>query len=46
MKGLIEEQCKKFPTASNFDYRTLVNSDGSMDEDKFESFFNPELLVN
>lgn len=44
VKGLIEEQCKKFPTASNFDYRTLVNSDGSMDEDKFESFFNPELL--
>ena len=44
VKGLIEEQCKKFPTASNFDYRTLVNSDGSLDEEKFESFFNSELL--
>ena len=44
VQGLIEEQCKKFPTASNFDYRMLINSDGSMDEDKLQGFFNPELL--
>ena len=37
VKRLIDDQCKKFPTASKFDYRTLVNSDGSMDEDKLEN---------
>lgn len=44
VKRLIEDQCKRFPTAANCDFRTLVNSDGSMDEDKFGKFFNPELL--
>ena len=44
VQELIEDQCKKFPTASNFDYRILVNSDGSMDEDKLQGYFNPELL--
>ena len=40
MKPLVEDQCKKFPTASKFDYRTLVNGD----KDKVENAFNPELL--
>ena len=36
--ALLKEQCSKFPTASNFDYRTLIK-DGLLDEEKINTHF-------
>lgn len=33
MYALLKEQCSKFPTPSEFDYRTLIK-DGLLDEHK------------
>ena len=43
LRKLIQDQCTKFPISSEFDYRTPV-TDGVLDEQKVEAFFNPELL--
>ena len=43
MNSMLKEQCSKFPTASKFDYRILIK-DGILDEDKFNTYFNPELV--
>lgn len=43
IKKMINDQCNKYPTASTFDYRSLVDN-GILSEDKLQSYFNPELL--
>ena len=43
MNSMFKEQCSKFPTTSEFDYRILIK-DGILDEDKFNTYFNPELV--
>ena len=44
LQVMIKEQVSKFPACSNFDYRQLLNCDGSVNEAKLDNYYSGDLV--
>ena len=43
IRKLIMKQCSKLPCAATYDYRNLINSKGSLDDEALDQHFNTDL---
>ena len=43
IRKLIDRQCSTLPQALTYDYRTLINSDGVLDNEELDKHFNTDL---
>ena len=43
IRKLITKQCSKLPCAATYDYRSLINSKGSLEDEALDQHFNKEL---